>query len=69
MFDSEMIQFLRPYPGLYMVPVLPVKTGLSCRSPQPEADTIICFRKLYLRFLFPYITIILQLNYVFICKL
>jgi len=50
MFDSEMIQFLRPYPGLYMVPVLPVKTGLSCRSPQPEADTIICFRKLYLRF-------------------
>ena len=68
MFDSEMIQFLRPYPGLYMVPVLPVKTGLSCLSPLFGADTITYSKSLYLRFLFPYITIILQLNYVIICK-
>lgn len=48
--DSEMIQFLRPYPGLSMVPVLPVKTGLSCLSPLSGSDTITYSKSLYLRF-------------------
>lgn len=50
MFDSELIQFLRPYPGVYMVPVLPVITGLSCLSPLSGADMITYSKSLYLRF-------------------